>query len=134
MPVWRSPHCLACLGWMCACWLTRSMTMKSLPMPCILVKRRSMVSASTGQRAFAGIKLLHALAAAHLEGLLAIHQHLRGAAAAVVVGAHDETIGTGRAHGQQIAFGQGQFAVLGEEVAGLADRPDDVVAAGLAGT
>lgn len=30
-------------------------------------------------------------------------------------------------HGQQIAFGQGQFTVLGEEIAGFADRADDVV-------
>ena len=36
IPVCRSPHCLACLGRMCACWLTRSRTMKSLPRPCIL--------------------------------------------------------------------------------------------------
>src|SRR5574343_680143 len=103
MPVWRSPHCLACLGWMCACWLTRSSTMKSLPRPCILVKRSSMDLLR--KQAFAGVEFLEGFATTHFVGLLPIHHHLGGTAAGVVVGAHDEAVGTGRAHGQQVALG-----------------------------
>jgi len=64
--------------------------------------------------------------------LVTVHQHLGGAAAGVVVGAHDEAVGAGRTHRQQVTFGQCQLAILGEEVAGLADRPDDVVVARIA--
>src|SRR3982751_61424 len=105
MPVCRSPHCLACLGRMCACWLTRSRTMKSLPRPCILVKRSSM--GLLRQQAFAGKQLSHGFAATYFEGVLTIHKHLGGTSASVVVGAHHEAISAGRMHGQQIPFSQG---------------------------
>src|SRR5690606_2781134 len=114
---------------MCACWLIRSMTMKSLPRPCILVKRRSIVRASGRQQAFAGVELLHTFAAAHFESLVTVHQRLGGANASVVVGPHDEAVGSSRTHGQQVTFGQGQLAILGEEIPGFADRSDDIVRA-----
>src|SRR5690606_29210546 len=105
------------------------MTMKSLPRPCILVKRRSMVVASGRQQAFASVELLHTFAAAHFESLITVHQHLGGAAAGVVVGTHDEAVGTGRTHSQQITFSQRQRALLGKEISGFADRADDAVMA-----
>ena len=95
-----------------------------------MVKRKS--SVALRPQAFAGEQLGYGLAAAHFEGLVAIDQHFGAAATGVVVGAHDETIGARGANGQQVAFGQVQGAVLGEEVAGLADRPDHVVVAQLA--
>src|SRR3989344_9111706 len=125
MPVCRSPHCLACLGSICACWLTRSRTMKSLPRPCILVKRSSMVLLR--QQAFASEQLGYRLTATHFKCLITVHQHFGGAAAGVVVGTHDKPIGASRMHGQQVTFFQGKLTLLGQEIAGLADRADDVV-------
>ena len=84
------------------------------------------------QQAFASIQLGYRLAATHFKRLITVHQHLGGTAAGVVVGAHDKPVGTGRMHGQQITFFQGQLTILGQEVAGLADRADDVVGAGCA--
>src|SRR5437868_13971048 len=98
MPVCRSPHNLACLGRMYACWLTRSRTMKSLPRPCILVKRSSMVLLR--QQAFASEQLGYRLTATHFKCLITVHQHFGGTAAGGVVGAHEKTVGSGRMHGQ----------------------------------
>ena len=100
----------------------RSGTMKSLPSPCILVKRSSMVSLR--QQAFAGEQFGNGFPATDFESLVAIDQHFGAAATGVVVRAHDKTIGAGGLNGQQIAFGQVQYAVLGQEVAGFADRTD----------
>ena len=54
--------------------------------------------------------------------MLAVHHHLRSAAAAVVVGAHAETVGTGSEHGQQVAGGEVELALLAEEVRGFTHR------------
>src|SRR5688572_18251937 len=113
---------------MCACWLTRSRTMKSLPRPCILVKRSSM--GLLRQKAFASKQLGYRLAAMHCNVLVANYQHFGATAARVVVGAHDKPVGTGRMHGQQVAFFKRQLTVLGQEIAGFADRADDVVGTG----
>jgi hypothetical protein len=64
-------------------------------------------------------------------GLGPVHHHLGGPGPAVVVGAHAEPVGTAPADGQQIPRGQGQEAVLTEEVRRLAHRPDEIVAGGL---
>ncbi len=56
-----------------------------------------------------------------------VDQDLGGAGPGVVVGAQAHAVGTGVEDGKEIAgLGWGEFAIAGEEVAGLADRTDDV--------
>ena len=59
---------------------------------------------------------------------LALDKHFRGPHAAIVVRALHETVGSGRADGEQDARLEGQFAVAGDEVGGFANRADYVPA------
>ena len=58
---------------------------------------------------------------------VAVDQDLGGHRAGVVVGGHGESVGAGAHQGDDIALLEvGDLAVLAEEVAGLADRADDI--------
>ena len=58
---------------------------------------------------------------------VAAHQHLRRERARVVVRSHHETVGAGAHERREFAFVElRQLAILREEVAAFADRPDDV--------
>src|SRR5690606_19175019 len=122
MPVCRSLHWRISFGDNWACWVTRSMTMKSLPRPCILVNRSSM--SGLGQQRLAGEQLADRLPATNQMCCRAVHHHLGRTGTGVVVRTHDEAVGTGGTHRQQIALSQRQFPVLAEEIAGFADRAD----------
>src|SRR5690606_39587484 len=114
MPVCRSLHWRISLGDSWACWVTRSMTMKSLPRPCILVNRSSI--SGLGQQRLAGEQLADRLPAADQVGCGAVHHDLGRPRARVVVGAHDEAVGAGRRSEEHTSLGQCQLPVLAEEV------------------
>ena len=74
------------------------------------------------------------LAAADQAGVVAFYQHLGGAEAGVVVGALRHAVGARVEQSDQIAgLDGGELAIAGEEVAGLADRADDIDDSGAAG-
>src|SRR5690606_25681058 len=127
MPKWRSARRRASAGVMSTSWVTASMTTKSLPRPCILVKRSS--TALLRQQLLAAHHIVDGFAATHEIVGVAVDHDLGGAATGIVVGAHDKTVGAGGMQAQQIPGFEAQLPVLGEEIAGFAHRPDDVVAA-----
>src|SRR3954470_8968032 len=62
----------------------------------------------------------------HCE-LLSVDEHFCGTWAGVVIGSHDEAVGTGGLHRKKIArLGVVDLPVEGEEVSALADRTDHV--------
>src|SRR5690554_7214329 len=66
------------------------MTMKSLPSPCILVKRSSI--SGLGQQGLAGKQFRDCLPTAHQMGDGILDHHFGGAGAGVVVGTHHEAV------------------------------------------
>ena len=67
------------------------------------------------------------LALAHDVILVAVDQHLGRLGMRIVVRRHGEAVGAGAHHREQIAaLRPGDLAVLGEKVAALANRPDDI--------
>nr|ART36558.1 C435 [uncultured bacterium] len=63
---------------------------------------------------------------------VAIDHHLGRSRPGVVVAAHGKAVGAGVAQRQQIALGQRQRACVGQEIAALAHRPDQLPNLGLA--
>ena len=82
-------------------------------------------SSRSGEGRFQGKQFADCFTAPDQMYLIAIDHHFGGARPGVVVRGHRHAVGAGRLDRQQIAFGQRQFAVVAEEVAGFADRADD---------
>src|SRR6266508_5895269 len=76
---------------------------------------------------FESDEVLESLPPANGPKRASFDQDLGGTVAEVVVGGHREPVGSGVADGEQIPFGGlGKDDVAGEEIARLADRPDNV--------
>src|SRR5512147_451355 len=111
------------------------MTMKSLPSPCILLnwicmakayrsglvlQRRRRVFVVCGGRKNLGTQLIgDRFASAHDGEAVAVDEHFGWSVAAVVVRALHEPVSAGAANRKQRPFGQRQFALVREEVAGF---------------
>src|SRR5262249_37649306 len=75
------------------------------------------------------VQIGHALPRPSEMDAVRLDDHFAGTRSRVVVGAHHEAVGTGAAHGEQIARFQRELAVLREEVGALANGSYDLPAA-----